>query len=329
MSFFGSASRILERLEPSEDDLRCSTDTLEGLSPSQERIYNFLQLEDDEFDDDFDESVDVDSDEEPITARKPALATVKPTNLPEGACSICLDDFENCKETVLSCGHRFCSDCLQEHIKNEVHSNVQFKHQISLLVPTERSWKLVVKTIFGVRCPAYGCSGILTSEIIRDLADEVTFKKFDYFALKETLDDLYSGGGLRLCTECQNGFIQEDCLCSDVYCRERTLKLRNTEEKRRRRRWERENSTSHRKFGLWMSQAHVRCCPKCFSAIEKNLGCDHMYCAKCKHHFLWSQAPAFGTGEHWWRPQQEKKNGRATSSSSTMPAPAAVQVAAQ
>ncbi|VDP45505.1 unnamed protein product [Heligmosomoides polygyrus] len=33
--------------------------------------------------------------------------------------------------------------------------------------------------------------------------------------------------------------------------------------------------------------AHTKDCPQCHSCIEKNGGCNHMQCAKCKHHFCW------------------------------------------
>uniref|UniRef100_A0A914XRA5 RBR-type E3 ubiquitin transferase n=1 Tax=Plectus sambesii TaxID=2011161 RepID=A0A914XRA5_9BILA len=33
--------------------------------------------------------------------------------------------------------------------------------------------------------------------------------------------------------------------------------------------------------------AHTKDCPNCHACIEKNGGCNHMQCAKCKHHFCW------------------------------------------
>lgn len=33
--------------------------------------------------------------------------------------------------------------------------------------------------------------------------------------------------------------------------------------------------------------AHTKDCPNCHSCIEKNGGCNHMQCSKCKHHFCW------------------------------------------
>ena len=38
---------------------------------------------------------------------------------------------------------------------------------------------------------------------------------------------------------------------------------------------------------LLFIRAHTRMCPKCRSPIEKNGGCMHMTCRKCKHEFCW------------------------------------------
>lgn len=36
----------------------------------------------------------------------------------------------------------------------------------------------------------------------------------------------------------------------------------------------------------WIS-AHTKECPRCQSTIEKNGGCNHMTCRKCRHEFCW------------------------------------------
>jgi ariadne-1 len=206
-----------------------------------------------------------------------------------------------------------------------VKETADFKHQISLLEPGEigNSVRLVVRTSFGVACPSYKCTGIICADTIHDVADPDTFSRFDRFCLRQTLDDLKTDGALKLCDQCQNGYIQDNCLCSDLDCRERTLRVRTKEEIRRHKRWAIENAKSHHLLGVWMSKSNVKCCPSCYKPIEKNMGCDHMYCIQCKKNFNWSQAPAFGTGAHWWRPDPKKSKPQ-----EDPPAPAAAPVVA-
>ena len=41
-------------------------------------------------------------------------------------------------------------------------------------------------------------------------------------------------------------------------------------------------------FKGWFSKANSHICPKCGVPIEKNLGCRHMHCTMCDHHWCWS-----------------------------------------
>lgn len=36
----------------------------------------------------------------------------------------------------------------------------------------------------------------------------------------------------------------------------------------------------------WIS-SYTKDCPKCQSPIEKNGGCNHMWCKQCRHEFCW------------------------------------------
>ena len=44
----------------------------------------------------------------------------------------------------------------------------------------------------------------------------------------------------------------------------------------------------------------VRSCPHCNVPIEKNGGCDHMYCSKCKSNYNWSGSISALTNENSW-----------------------------
>jgi hypothetical protein len=56
---------------------------------------------------------------------------------------------------------------------------------------------------------------------------------------------------------------------------------RREEEERQRLILQQEKQTAE-----WI-QLHTKACPKCHSRIEKNKGCNHMKCLKCKHEFCW------------------------------------------
>lgn len=50
----------------------------------------------------------------------------------------------------------------------------------------------------------------------------------------------------------------------------------------------------------WIS-VHTKECPKCHTTIEKNGGCNHMHCKKCKHEFCWvCQGPWSDHGSAWY-----------------------------
>lgn len=43
-------------------------------------------------------------------------------------------------------------------------------------------------------------------------------------------------------------------------------------------------------------------CPKCKYWIEKNAGCDHMTCIKCKYEFWWTTLEHYPEGKTTWSP---------------------------
>jgi hypothetical protein len=46
------------------------------------------------------------------------------------------------------------------------------------------------------------------------------------------------------------------------------------------------------------SSGNTKDCPKCATAIEKNLGCNHMHCSSCNHDFCWVCLASW-TGAHY------------------------------
>jgi ariadne-1 len=60
----------------------------------------------------------------------------------------------------------------------------------------------------------------------------------------------------------------------------------------------------------WIS-ANTKECPKCHSTIEKNGGCNHMTCRKCKHEFCWMCMGVWSEhGTSWYNCNRyEEKSG--------------------
>jgi len=144
--------------------------------------------------------------------------------------------------------------------------------------------------VVGVKCPHFSCREIIDDKKIKKFVDELTWDKFDRFALDETLTQLQIEGLLTPCPLNCGYFTQEDCLCVNPDCRKRQLRLRVLEEKRRLR-----EEQIQKDFAAWANQHRevIKLCPNCYVQVEKNGGCDHMYCTRCKQNFLWSKAVPF------------------------------------
>ena len=50
--------------------------------------------------------------------------------------------------------------------------------------------------------------------------------------------------------------------------------------------WKRDNARGDQAYEEYVA-AHTKKCPSCHVPIEKNSGCNHMTCAKCRHEFCW------------------------------------------
>ena len=50
--------------------------------------------------------------------------------------------------------------------------------------------------------------------------------------------------------------------------------------------WKDKMKGSEQESDLWL-KVNTKNCPKCKVRIEKNMGCMHMTCKKCKYEFCW------------------------------------------
>lgn len=191
-------------------------------------------------------------------------------------CKICFDEDVTVPMIAMPCGHAFCKDCWHDFAVNAVDEGpvcVQLtcpqagctekvtEDEIKLVVPpdvlakyTEYQLRNFVESNPLTRwCPGKGCERVAC-------------------ALSEAARE--ADGNVAHCDACLTHF----CLvCGEephapALCKQLQLwneKCRN------------ESETAN-----WIL-ANTKSCPTCLSRIEKNQGCNHMTCQKCKYEFCW------------------------------------------
>ncbi|KAI1344410.1 RING-5 [Xylariaceae sp. FL0016] len=207
----------------------------------------------------------------PSTSALPKLETI-----PDFMCDICCEDEEGLQSFAMKCGHRYCIECYRQYLTQKIKEEGEAAriqcpaedcHRIidspslDLLVTsdlTERYQELLNRTFVEDKdvlkwCPAPDCEN----------AVECAIKKKD---LDKVVPTVACNCGYRFCFGC----IQTDHQPAPCELVKRWLK----------------KCADDSETANWIS-ANTKECPKCNSTIEKNGGCNHMTCRKCKHEFCW------------------------------------------
>lgn len=220
-------------------------------------------------------------------------------------CSIC--DVEIVYEDVplsLSCGHEFCRSCWESYL------NVKIKEGKA----------------HSIQCPAYDCSALVPVETIESLVSREMARKYLQFDIKAFVESNPSlkwcpfpgcGRAVRLppsmlpsqpvAVEASSSEETEpmivDCGHGHFFCwhcvreahapcscelwsnwlkkiAEMMPKIPTTKDISECPETETIANT------LWLV-TNSKSCPNCKSPIQKNEGCNHMKCTKCKHEFCW------------------------------------------
>lgn len=211
-------------------------------------------------------------------------------------CEICCDLMTpRPVDNEMSCGHRFCTRCW----KNYLHNKIQEGNTHNIL------------------CPAYECEILVPNQVIECYVSPQMarkFLKFDINAFVETKKDIKwcpfpscqravnlptmenevsgvtaniqvshavdCGGGHFFCWECgSEAHAPAVChlwrmwlnKCARVNPGELTLTSQDYQDAAN---------------CLWLI-TNSKPCPNCQSPIQKNDGCNHIKCSKCKHDFCW------------------------------------------
>ncbi len=201
----------------------------------------------------------------------PKVKKAKPASLD---CSICFSSVPVAESLGLQCGHVFCRECWAEHLRAKLDEG---GHNAAL-----------------ARCPWQGCKCVVPAAIWEEFLSAKELARYrsilrEEFALswkdwkhcpKDDCHNIVNWHGkintpvsclctFRWCYACQDEKIGDH---APATCEEVAAWLKKF---------------SSESENLLYIRANTRMCPKCRSSIEKNGGCMHMTCRKCRHEFCW------------------------------------------
>ncbi|KAK6331759.1 hypothetical protein TWF718_002301 [Orbilia javanica] len=228
-------------------------------------------------------------------SNKPELRTV-----PGFMCDICCEDGNNLQTFSLRCNHRYCADCYRHYLSQKIKEEGE---AIRIQCPSDgcrvlvdpksivmlagvdvlsRYYELLNRTYVEDRenlrwCPAPNCEYVVDCPVSQK-------------QLHEIVPTVLCTCGHHFCFGCGSNDHQP-CPCGLV--------------KKWLKKCEDDSETAN-----WIS-ANTKECPKCQSTIEKNGGCNHMTCRKCKHEFCWvCMGPWNEHGTSWYNCNRyEEKSG--------------------
>ena len=214
-------------------------------------------------------------------------------------CDICCEDGPH-ESFAMKCGHRYCANCYRQYLYQKIRGEGEAAR---------------------IRCPGDDCSKIIDAKSLDLLVTSDLIERYHELLMRTYVDDKES---LKWCPapncvyalEC--GVKKRDlsrvvptviCDCSHQFCFGCTLSDHQPCPCSLVKKWlkkcEDDSETAN-----WIS-ANTKECPKCHSTIEKNGGCNHMTCRKCRHEFCWMCMGVWSEhGTSWYNCNRfEEKSG--------------------
>lgn len=220
----------------------------------------------------------------------------------DAVCDICTCMFLMSEEPVhMPCEHRFCRACWEQYLNLKIQEGDA--HHIT--------------------CPGYNCSRLVPVDVIESVVSRAMARRYLQFDIKAFVDSNPSmkwcpypgcaravhlpeientngsnslltavkipedtsravdcGNGHYFCWNCL-GEAHEPCSCNNWKCWHQKIAEVKPEQLTGT-----EVETEAAANCLWLV-TNSKPCPNCKSPIQKNEGCNHMKCSKCKHDFCW------------------------------------------
>ncbi|OHF04500.1 IBR domain-containing protein [Colletotrichum orchidophilum] len=196
--------------------------------------------------------------------------------IPGFVCDICCEDDEGLQTFSLKCGHRYCHDCYRHYLTQKIREEGEAAR---------------------IQCPAEGCGRIIDSKSLDLLVASDLNSRYHELLNRTYVEDKET---LKWCPapDCPNAvecaIKKKDldrivptvaCGCGHRFCFGCILTDHQPAPCELVKRWLKKCADDS-ETANWIS-ANTKECPKCNSTIEKNGGCNHMTCRKCKHEFCW------------------------------------------
>lgn len=196
--------------------------------------------------------------------------------IPDFICDICYEDGDNLQSFAMICGHRYCVECYRHYLSQKIKEEGEAAR---------------------IQCAHHGCKRIMDTKSLDLLVTPDLKNRYHELLTRTYVEDKEK---LKWCPapDCVNaiecGIKKKDldkivptvvCDCKYRSCFGCGLADHQPAPCELVKRWLKKCADDS-ETANWIS-ANTKECPKCNSTIEKNGGCNHMTCRKCKHEFCW------------------------------------------
>jgi ariadne-1 len=207
----------------------------------------------------------------PSTSGPPKLEVI-----PGFMCDICCEDEAGLLSFAMKCGHRYCINCYRHYLAQKIKEEGEAAR---------------------IQCPQDGCKRIMDAKSLDLLVTTDLQARYHELLTRTYVEDKDQ---LKWCPapDCVNaiecGIKKKDldkvvptvvCDCKHRFCFGCILADHQPAPCELVKKWLKKCADDS-ETANWIS-ANTKECPKCNSTIEKNGGCNHMTCRKCKHEFCW------------------------------------------
>ncbi|KAI9820830.1 MAG: hypothetical protein M1826_000855 [Phylliscum demangeonii] len=204
-------------------------------------------------------------------------ATVPKTQVVEGfTCEICYDDGPDLATYALVCDHRYCVECYQHYLAQKIREEGEAAK---------------------IQCPMEGCHRIVDCKSLELLATADLQARYRVLLTRTYVDNkdnlkwcpapecMYAVACAVKARELTTTVPTVTCACGYQFCFGCTMKDHQPCPCVLVKKWVKKCADDS-ETANWIS-ANTKECPKCHSTIEKNGGCNHMTCRKCRYEFCW------------------------------------------